>query len=38
MSAEPLHLALLIFVVAPAVILGAAAFVAAATEGKDDAE
>ncbi len=32
MTTEPLQLALLVFVVAPAVILGAAAFVATVTE------
>lgn len=36
MNAEPLQLALLIFVVAPAVVLGAAAFVAAVMEARDE--
>jgi len=33
---EPIHFALMIFVIAPAVILGTAAFVAVATEKPTD--
>jgi len=33
---EPFHVAILIFVIAPAVILGAAAFTAALTDKRND--